>query len=554
LVASRPGVIGAYERLSPDATDEAARNTLEAIARSFLPYGFTAVDFLDLQDGPLATIGSYRRNAALRVTLSGPGSPQLLWDRGFYLQSSQPIFSNGVKVGSVKTEQPMTGLTRLSATAVEWGETGEVTLCAAASEKMACFPTRFRSTAETMARSVGNQPVPMSHALDGEAGVVKVRDRGGQRVLAAYRPVGSTGLGIVMTLQLAEVYAPLRSGFAAILPLLVLLVILSSVLTRWRMRPVLAQMAASERAVAESENRFRIACESGIDAFLILESVRSGQGTIVDFLVSYVNRNAEKLLGRPRSQLLNQSLGSALPMLLNSGWFDRYKKVVDSGRPSDAEQTVDVPNVAANWVHQHIVPLGDGVAVTLTDISERKRLEQDLRRMAQSDALTELPNRALFLDRLERAMIRARGANDLLAVLSIDVDHFQAFNKEHGHSEGDIVLKTFATRLTDGVRVEDTVARVGGDEFGIILEGLAARSQAFSAAEAILATLRKEIGLTDKTVSVTGSMGIALYSGENTTATKLLERADLALEEVKRRGQDAYYAAEATFARPPHRA
>jgi diguanylate cyclase (GGDEF)-like protein len=241
-------------------------------------------------------------------------------------------------------------------------------------------------------------------------------------------------------------------------------------------------------------------------------------------------------------------------MLLNSGWFDRYKKVVDSGRPSDAEQTVDVPNVAANWVHQHIVPLGDGVAVTLTDISERKRLEQDLRRMAQSDALTELPNRALFLDRLERAMIRARGANDLLAVLSIDVDHFQAFNKEHGHSEGDIVLKTFATRLTDGVRVEDTVARVGGDEFGIILEGLAARSQAFSAAEAILATLRKEIGLTDKTVSVTGSMGIALYSGENTTATKLLERADLALEEVKRRGQDAYYAAEATFARPPHRA
>jgi diguanylate cyclase (GGDEF)-like protein/PAS domain S-box-containing protein len=545
MIASRPGVIRFYERLAEQPSDQVARDGLEDVARSFLPHGFRAVQFLDQAGNPVATMGNLRDYSELGVVLHARQPQKLIWDDGFLLRASEPIVSKGVLLGTVVTEQPMINLTRLSTSGAEWGKTGEVGLCAASGDHVACFPTRFQSHPFIMPRSLAGQPFPVSRALDGEIGTTKVMDRRHERVLAAYRPVGATGLGMVMKLDLVEIYGPIRDGFLVILPLVILLVAAGAWLLRWRMRPVLAQMSAVQRAVLDSENRFRIASESGIDAFMILASRRAERGPIVDFEFDYLNRNAERMLGRARGELLHQLVTTTLPVLLKDGWLERYRRAVESGRGTDAEHLLEIPDLPAIWVHQHVVPLGDGVAVTLIDITERKRLEEDLRQMAQADPLTQLPNHALFLDRLERAMIRTRGVDEVLAVLAVDIDRFQALNQDYGHSSGDAVLKAFAMRLAGVIDVEDTVARIGADQFGIILERLASGSEAFATAQAALAVLRQEVPLNDTTVRTSASIGIALYAGETTTATALLARASSAVAEAKRQGGDSYCAAQA---------
>ncbi len=545
MIATRLGVEEYYARLSRQPSDQAARDGLEAIARSFLPHGFTSVKFLDLTGQPIASIGSMRKKPALEVALNSVDPLTLIWDDGFYLHATKPILRNGIQLGSVTTEQPATILARLSSSTAQWGESGEVGLCALSGNRLACFPTRFRTEPFFAERTLGDKPFPMSRAIEGEIGITKVLDLKRKRVLAAYRPVGTIGLGMVMKIDLAEIYRPIRKGLEIILPTLILLVVAGAWLLRWRIKPIVAQMTATQRAVVESENRFRIACESGLDAFMILEAVRSTDGTLIDFQLSYLNRNAEKLLGKTRSEILHQPLREAVPQLLAGGWMERYRRVVESQRPSDAELRMELREGSASWLLQHVVPLGDGLAVTMTDIGERKRLEENLRQMAQTDPLTLLPNRALFLDRLERAMLRARSDNEMLAVLAIDIDRFQALNWDYGHSSGDAVLKIFAGRLTEAIRVEDTAARIGADQFGIILERLGSRTQAFSSAESLLAALRQGVTLNDHAIHLSASIGIALFSGQSTTATALLDGATAALAKVKERGGNHYFAAEA---------
>ena len=183
------------------------------------------------------------------------------------------------------------------------------------------------------------------------------------------------------------------------------------------------------------------------------------------------------------------------------------------------------------------------LAGTYADINERKLAEGRLRRLAEFDTLTDLPNRALFHDRLQQAMVRATRGKPM-ALLFLDIDHFKTVNDTLGHEAGDQLLKVFAARMQSAVRQSDTVARLAGDEFTIILEGLNGLADAQMLANKLVEKLREPIALAGKSLEITVSIGVAVCTPGELDDAALLRRADAALYEAKRRGRNGYYCDE----------
>jgi len=181
-----------------------------------------------------------------------------------------------------------------------------------------------------------------------------------------------------------------------------------------------------------------------------------------------------------------------------------------------------------------------GIVYIYQDISERKAFEEQITHQAFHDALTGLPNRSLFADRLDRALTRAKRRGDAqYAVLMIDLDKFKGINDTLGHMAGDVLLKEVARRLSSCVRSMDTVARLGGDEFAIILEELRAKKEVMAVVERIGTTLGKPLNLCGTTVTVAASIGIVLRTREYASAEDILRDADIAMYRAKEQGRGA---------------
>jgi diguanylate cyclase (GGDEF)-like protein/PAS domain S-box-containing protein len=181
-----------------------------------------------------------------------------------------------------------------------------------------------------------------------------------------------------------------------------------------------------------------------------------------------------------------------------------------------------------------------GAVVAFRDISERKALEARLYRQAFYDALTELPNRRYFMDRLQQAIHRAQRSNQRGAVLYMDMDGFKQINDSFGHEAGDHILRLFAQRLQESVRKIDSIARLGGDEFTIILEGLSDPfADAQAVAQKVIDTISRPTQIAQQTVLMSISIGIAVFnpaSGE--TPDSVLSKADMAMYQAKQSGKN----------------
>jgi len=186
-----------------------------------------------------------------------------------------------------------------------------------------------------------------------------------------------------------------------------------------------------------------------------------------------------------------------------------------------------------------------GVHMAIMDISEHERAQSELERardhldhLAHHDPLTDLPNRLLFADRLGQAVLRARRRRRGLALMFIDVDRFKFVNDSLGHQAGDAFLGELARRIRDSVRAVDTVARVGGDEFTVILERVDRPEQADEVAAKIRGALREPVVLGEHRLTVSCSIGIARYPAHADTPEALVRCADAAMFAAKQQGRD----------------
>ncbi|HTD28228.1 MAG TPA: diguanylate cyclase, partial [Xanthomonadaceae bacterium] len=181
--------------------------------------------------------------------------------------------------------------------------------------------------------------------------------------------------------------------------------------------------------------------------------------------------------------------------------------------------------------------------VVLNDITEKKRAEQELRYLANFDTLTGLPNRALLSERLARAIVRARRHDTMVAVLFLDLDRFKEINDSLGHTAGDRILKAVAARLQATTNPTDTVSRLGGDEFTVVVEDLGSDEAAFQVARNILAAFVRPLIVDERSeISITPSIGISIYPAHGLAPTDLLKHADTAMYQAKAMGRNTYLA------------
>jgi diguanylate cyclase (GGDEF)-like protein/PAS domain S-box-containing protein len=327
----------------------------------------------------------------------------------------------------------------------------------------------------------------------------------------------------------------LRSGliFIGLIVAIVLAVILLLIRTAMESR----KLAWTQKNLNAQEMMFRDVIDSAQDGIMVTDARQR---------IKIVNPAFSELTGYSEQDVLDQT-----PSILSSGRHDAsfYERMWRSihkhkswrgeiwNRRKDGSVYPELLNIST------IDDKMDGVTHyvgIITDITQQKASEQRYQKMAYHDPLTKLPNRLLFLDRLEQAMRESVRSGEHVALLFLDLDGFKQVNDSAGHDAGDALLQEVARRLSTAVRRDDTVARIGGDEFTLLLRNVNSRDVLELMANKLIRAINEPITVEDASFQVGASVGIACYPGDAGDAETLIIVADEAMYEAKQSGKNRF--------------
>ena len=283
----------------------------------------------------------------------------------------------------------------------------------------------------------------------------------------------------------------------------------------------------AEQAMRESEDRLRAFMQASLEGIVFHRD-----GVIADAnapACALVGCTLEELLGRPvldfvapdQVPLVSAVMSAAQEIGYESALIDR------AGRRIPVEFIVRITEHRGRPLRMTII----------RDLRDRHATQARMRHLAQHDALTDLPNRTAFMDQLEPLMAQARESRQTLALLFIDLDHFKRVNDSLGHLAGDALLQTVAQRIVDVLRTTDLVARFGGDEFMVLVSGSPPREVVADVARKLLAAVAAPLHAEGRPISVTPSIGIAMFPDDGQTPAELIKNADTAMYRAKTRGR-----------------
>lgn len=299
------------------------------------------------------------------------------------------------------------------------------------------------------------------------------------------------------------------------------------------------ELKRAEEALRESEERFRLLVEGVKDYAIYLVDT---EGRVASW-----NSGAERVTGYRSDEIV----GKSISLFYSEGDARTGKpaailrKAAEEGRCMD--EGVQVRRDGSHfWATVVVTPLREnegtlrGFVMVTQDITERKQMEETIRRQAYHDALTGLPNRMLFIDHLTLALTQAHRSRQRLAVMFLDLDRFKTINDSLGHTVGDKLLKAVAYRLRTSVREADTVARMGGDEYTILLSQISHEHDVIAVVEKILAAFKHPYQLDGHELRMTASIGISIFPGDGLDAEALMQNADTAMYHAKEQGRNNY--------------
>lgn len=322
-------------------------------------------------------------------------------------------------------------------------------------------------------------------------------------------------------------------------------VVVAAGVTSWRGQPCnvgslidVTDHHLAHEALRESEMRLRLLTEHSRDVIWTMT---------LDGQLSYVSPSVERLRGYTPEESYGQAIADMLtpPSLAQAQLLlENARASAESGQPvtefcGEFEQTTRGGGTV--WVEMSVSGMYEqgrcvGLVGVTRDISERRRAEAQIHHLAEYDLLTDLPNRVLLDDRLQQALALARRNSVHLALMVLDLDRFKWVNDHYGHAAGDAVLKEVARRMQACLRASDTVARVGGDEFVVLLPNISAAVDALTVAEQIRAALQAPYKLGELQCHLSASVGVAVYPEGGSDALLLQRNADAAMYAAKQAG------------------
>ncbi len=273
----------------------------------------------------------------------------------------------------------------------------------------------------------------------------------------------------------------------------------------------------SREALARSQQQLSSVLESTSDSVLVLDR---------DWCVVYYNQNAARTINRSDCLRIGISVWELFPAAKTSGEGAHYVRAVETREPAEFEIFVEDRQA---WLGIHAYPTADGLSIFFRDISEQRRVRDEIAYLAHHDPLTGLANRLLFQIRLEDAM----NSGAQIALLTLDLDDFKSVNDTLGHPAGDELLVTTARRLREAVGEHDLVARLGGDEFVVLSTDCEGADEAGLLAERILTALSAPQMIDGRSIRVVASLGVALPLHGDESADQLFTNADIALHRAK---------------------
>lgn len=304
---------------------------------------------------------------------------------------------------------------------------------------------------------------------------------------------------------------------------------------------VLARDISARKAAEEALNIRNRAIESSSNAIIIARSRKADDNPVI-----YVNPAFERITGFRR----DEAIGRNPRFLIGEDWGQTGIERLREALRHHISTQVLLRNYRRDgsvfWAEVSVSPVvDDGGTLThyisvITDVTERVRFEEELRHQATHDQLTGLANRVLLADRIDQAVAHASRSGHYVAVLLLDLDRFKFINESLGHGAGDEVVRTVGDRLRTCVRRGDTVARIGGDEFVVVLAELAATTDAALIAHKIQESVGLPIDLQSQQLFVTVSIGIGLAPADGSEAESLLRNADVAMYAAKDQGGSCF--------------
>jgi diguanylate cyclase (GGDEF)-like protein len=304
---------------------------------------------------------------------------------------------------------------------------------------------------------------------------------------------------------------------------------------------VSSRLAWRKQQADEVKNAYRLATDGAREGFYMMRAMYDEQHNIVDFLFEDCNERGAAYYATTRAGLIGTKFTALYSSTNAQHILGRYLRAMETGFYEDEVRVWPHSPLQATWIHRRLIRSGDGLAVTLRDISDMKAQEEALSRLANADAVTSLPNRHWLINYLPDALSRARIGNSVLALLFVDLDDFKNINDTLGHAAGDEVLQAVAARLQAVLRPQDNVVRLGGDEFTVILEHVDSDADVSRVAERIMKSLGEPFLLAGGSSHVMhASIGISMFPQDGNDGQTLLKHADIAMYAAKSTGKGHY--------------
>jgi diguanylate cyclase (GGDEF)-like protein/PAS domain S-box-containing protein len=389
----------------------------------------------------------------------------------------------------------------------------------------------------------------LEEALDGEAATEfssataeeNVFERGlAERFLEIYLPIRVAGRGDVLgAYEIYQDAAPIEADIATtrreVLLIVGAMALALLALLFGAFSGTSRLLSHQNRQLRTSEERFRSLVRNSVDVNMIVRA---------DGTIAYESPAAERVLGlRAQERIGQPAFGIIHPD--DRAFGENLLSGVMQTPGAEVSGELRARHADGSWrsidaVLKNLLddPAVGGVVINYRDVTTRKSLEEELRRQAFHDSLTGLANRALFADRLEHALSRTRRFGQPVAVLFIDLDDFKTVNDSLGHGEGDLLLVAVAERLQKPLRGVDTIARMGGDEFAVLLEDPSDATAPVEVAQRLLAALEPPFERGGKELFVHASIGIAVSSSKDSTPGDLLRDADVSMYTAKSNGKN----------------